>query len=102
MSIPLRMLRNPNPRPVTSALPTGFLLVSAALSVAVLAVRNLYDDEISSLNIITSPVASILRTNAHGDIHPPGMYLLAHFAYSVLPSFRWINLFPCLLLYTGL
>src|SRR6202041_2210215 len=38
----------------------------------------------------------------HGDIHPPGMYLLAHFAYSVLPSFRWINLFPCLLLYTGL
>lgn len=83
-------------------LATAFLAVSAALSVAVLAVRNLYDDEISALSLITSPIANIVRTTARVGVHPPGMFLLAHFAYNTLPSFRWMNLFPCLLVYVGL
>lgn len=92
------MSRAPGPR----TLATAFLAVSAALSVAALAVRNLYDDEISSLDVIVRPVAYILRRSAERDIHPPGMYLLAHLAYAILPSFRWMNLLPCLILYTGL
>jgi hypothetical protein len=92
------MPRKPAPR----TLATIFLAVSAALSVAVLAVRNLYDDEISSLDVIVRPVAYILRRSAERDVHPPGMYLLAHFAYRILPSFRWMDLIPCLILYTGL
>src|ERR1039458_5935098 len=32
----------------------------------------------------------------------PGMYLLAHLAYRVVPSFRWMDLFPCLFVYAGL
>jgi hypothetical protein len=80
----------------------AFLLVSLALSIAVLAKRNLYDDEISSLARITTSASEIVRFSSEGDLHPPGMYLLAHFAYGILPSFRWINLFPCLLLYAGL
>jgi hypothetical protein len=30
------------------------------------------------------------------------MYLLAHFAYRVIPSFRWMGLFPCLFVCAGL
>jgi hypothetical protein len=92
------MQRKPNPH----ALAAAFLAVSAALSVAVLAVRNLYDDEISALNLTTSPIANILRATAAQDVHPPGMYLLAHLAYRVVPSFRWMDLFPCLFVYAGL
>ena len=92
------MQRKPNPR----TLATVFLLVSAALSIVILRVRNLYDDEISSLDFITSSVKNILRVTALKDVHPPGMYLLAHFAYSILPSFRWMNLFPLLVVYAGL
>jgi hypothetical protein len=92
------MQRKPNPR----TLATVFLLVSAALSIVILGVRNLYDDEISSLDFVTSSVKNILRVTALKDVHPPGMYLLAHFAYSILPSFRWMNLFPLLVVYAGL
>jgi hypothetical protein len=91
-----------NSRPNPRTLAATFLLVSATGSIAVLAARNLYDDEISSLDRITSPVANIIRTTAAGDIHPPGMYLMAHLAYRILPSFRWMNLLPCLFLYVGL
>jgi hypothetical protein len=96
------MQRKPNLRPDSNALVAAFLLLSAAISVALLAVRNLSDDEISSLNTITSPVAYILRLIAITDAHPPGMYLLGHFAYRILPSFRWMNLFSAIVLYAGL
>jgi len=84
------MPRKPNPR----TLAVAFLLVSAALSVVLLAVRNLYDDEIMSLDLVAGSVANILRASAEGDVHPPGMYLLAHIAFRILPSFRWMNLLP--------
>jgi hypothetical protein len=96
------MQRKPNFRPDSNAVVAAFLLLSAAISVALLAVRNLSDDEISSLNTITSPVAYILRLVAVTDAHPPGMYLLGHFAYRILPSFRWLNLFSAMVLYAGL
>jgi hypothetical protein len=92
------MQRKPNPR----TLAVGFLAVSAALSVAVLAARNLYDDEISAFNLIISPVAAILKHVALYDVHPAGMYVLAHLAYAIVPSFRWINLFPLFFFYAGL
>ena len=92
------MQRKPTPR----ALATAFLLLSATLSVIILGVRNLYDDEISSLDLVTTSARNILQVTAHGDVHPPGMYLLAHLAYSILPSFRWMNLFPTLIVYAGL
>jgi len=83
-------------------LAAAFLAVSAVLSVTLLAVRNLYDDEIFSLDIVTGSVRHILGVTAEGDVHPPGMYLLAHLAYGILPSFRWMNLFPAAVLYAGL
>ncbi|HEX9201055.1 MAG TPA: hypothetical protein VF865_15960 [Acidobacteriaceae bacterium] len=92
------MPRKPSPR----TLATVFLLVSATLSIVLLGVRNLYDDEISSLEIVTSTARDILRFAAQRDVHPPGMYLLAHLAYSIIPSFRWMDLFPLLILYLGL
>ncbi|MDP9051169.1 MAG: hypothetical protein M3O31_10705 [Acidobacteriota bacterium] len=96
------MQRKPNLRPHSNSLVAAFLLLSAAISIVLLAVRNLSDDEISSLNTITSPVASILRLIAVTDAHPPGMYLLGHFAFRILPSFRWMNLFSAAVLYAGL
>ncbi|MGD0797394.1 MAG: hypothetical protein ABR910_06690 [Acidobacteriaceae bacterium] len=92
------MPRKPTPHTLAAA----FLLVSAGFSVALLANRNLYDDEIFSLDIVTGSVRHILRVSAEGDVHPPGMYLLAHLAYCILPSFRWMNLLPALVLYAGL
>lgn len=96
------MQRKPNLRPDSNRLTAAFLLLSAAVSIVLLAVRNLYDDEISSLDTITGSVAHILRINATTDAHPPGMYLLAHFAFRIIPSFRWMNLFPAMALYVGL
>ena len=78
----------PQSRPSPRTLTAAFLFVSAALSVALLAVRNLYDDEISSLHLILEPAREIIQYTARRDLHPPGMYLLAHFAYLILPSFR--------------
>ena len=92
------MQHKPNP----SLLTATFLVVSAAASVATLGARNLYDDEISSLVIITGSARSIVHFAAVSGIHPAGMYLLAHLAYVILPSFRWMNLFPCLFVYCGL
>ncbi|HXE06444.1 MAG TPA: hypothetical protein VN612_01025, partial [Acidobacteriaceae bacterium] len=80
----------------------AFLTLSFALSVSTLAVRNLYDDEISTLAVVISSPTSILHYAATVDIHPPGMYLLAHAAWLVIPSYRWMNLLPCLVLYAGL
>jgi hypothetical protein len=78
------------------------LAISAIVAVAVLGARNLYDDEILSLPIITSAPRSIIRFAATADVHPPGMYLLARFALRLLPSFRWMNLIPTAVLYAGL
>jgi hypothetical protein len=85
-----------------SALVAAFLLVSGAISVALLAVRNLYDDEIFSLDVLTRPVREIVRLTAEGDVHPPGMYVLAHMAWLAVPSFRWMNIFPGMVMYAGL
>ena len=92
------MPRKPTQRMLTAA----FLVASFGISVALLAVRNLYDDEIFSLDIVTGSVRHILSVSAEGDVHPPGMYLLAHFAFCVLASFRWMNLLAGLVLYAGL
>jgi hypothetical protein len=85
-----------------STLAASFLLVSGAVSVSLLAARNLYDDEIFSLDVVTRPVREIVRLTAEGDVHPPGMYVLAHWAWRLVGSFRWMNLFPALVLYAGL
>lgn len=90
------------PKPRCRTLAAVFLLLSAGLSIAILAKRNLYDDEISAFQRITPTAAQIVRITAATDIHPPGMYVLAHFAWCVIPSFRWLNLFPMLFVYTGL
>src|SRR5579871_751089 len=79
-----------------------FLCISAVCAVATLAKRNLYDDEISSLYVVTGSVRSIVRFAYEEDVHPPGMYLLTHIAHAILPSFRWMNLFPLAVLYVGL
>jgi len=92
------MQRTPNPWKLTAA----FLLLSALLAVLVLAVRNLYDDEIFTLYLVTGRARDILSITAQGDVHPPGMYLLAHLAWLMVPSFRWMNLVPGLVLYAGL
>lgn len=78
------------------------LAISTVVATAVLGARNLYDDEILSLSIITSTPHDIVNFAAKADVHPPGMYLLAHFALRVLPSFRWMNLIPTAVLYIGL
>lgn len=84
------------------ALTAVFLILSAALSVAVLAKRNISDDEANTLAIVTSPISSIVHLAETMDVHPPGMYLLAHLAWHIIPSYRWMNLVPCAVLYVGL
>jgi hypothetical protein len=86
----------------TRALAAGFLALSFLISIAFLSVRNIYDDEYSSLDYVNlSPHRIIVLANS-GDVHPPGMYLLAHFAYQAIPSPRWMTLPELLVLYTGL
>lgn len=80
----------------------AFVLVSAAISVATLRFRNLFDDEIFSLPFVTTRVSEIVAVAREGDVHPAGMYLLAHLAWRVVPSYRWLNLLPLAILYTGL
>jgi hypothetical protein len=92
------MQRKPSPR----ALAAAFLLVSATVSIVLLGVRNLYDDEVTSAALVMGSVRRILQFTATGNVHPPGMYLLAHLAYLIVPSIRWINIFPALFLYAGL
>ena len=84
------------------ALTAIFLAISLLISLAILSVRNTYDDESSSLAFVGSSVSQIIKTANSGDVHPPGMYLLAHFAYQAIPSPRWMTLFTLLLLYAGL
>jgi hypothetical protein len=78
------------------------LIISAVVAVAILASRNLYDDEIVSLPIITGTPRAIIRFAGTSDVHPPGMYLLGHVALRIIPSFRWMNLIPTAVFYAGL
>jgi hypothetical protein len=79
-----------------------FLALSFLVSLAFLSVRNIYDDENSSLEYVNRSVAQIVHTANSADVHPPGMYLLAHFAYQAIPSPRWMTIFSLLALYAGL
>lgn len=83
-------------------LATTALVISFLVAIAVLGCRNLYDDELLSLPIITSTPHRIVHFANTADVHPAGMYLLAHFAHRLLPSFRWMNLAPAAVLYAGL
>lgn len=96
--MPGQRISVPEPRKISAVV----LAISAALAVAVLAARNLYDDEILSLPIISSTPRAIFRFAASSDVHPPGMYLLAHISLSLLPSYRWMNLIPTAIFYAGL
>jgi len=78
------------------------LAISLLTAVAVLGTRNLYDDEVLSLPIITSTPQRIIHFANTADFHPAGMYLLAHVALHLIPSFRWMNLVPAAVLYAGL
>ena len=91
-------IASPAPR-VFAAL---MLVLSAICAVAVLATRNFYDDELLSLPIITNSPHAILHFSNTADVHPAGMYLLAHVALYLMPSFRWMNLLPTAVFYVGL
>ena len=93
---PSRSLRNDR------VLAGVFLAVSLLVSLAFLSIRNIYDDEHSTLAYVGSSVPQIIETANSADVHPPGMYLLAHFAYRLIPSPRWMTLFTLLVLYGGL
>jgi hypothetical protein len=78
------------------------IAVSILVSIAFLATRNLYDDEAGSFHFIAKPVTEIWRMANESDFHPPGMYVLSHFFYTLTGSPRWTTLGPLAALYTGL
>lgn len=86
----------------TTGLIAAVLLAAALLSICILGSRNLFDDEASSLPFVTGSVTDNIAVAQQGDVHPPGMYLLAHFAWCVVPSLRWMNLVPMSVLFAGL
>ena len=86
----------------SSRLTTLFLVIFLLVSLAFMAVRNTYDDEYTNLNYVQMSVAQVIHTANSADVHPPGMYLLSHFAYRAIPSTRWMVLFDFALLYAGL
>jgi hypothetical protein len=91
------------PRPRRArVLAAGFLALSFIISIVFLSVRNIYDDEYSSLDYVNLSSHQIVVMANSGDVHPPGMYLLAHFAYLAIPSPRWMTLIELLVLYVGL
>ncbi len=79
-----------------------FLAISFALSLAVLRTRNIYDDEIGTYDVLPQTTLEIVKKINHTDVHPPGMYVLDHLSYVLLPSPRWVTLFPLCCLYAGL
>ena len=80
----------------------AFLLVSFLVSLAFLGTRNIYDDEITSANLLPVSTRQIIATVNSQDVHPPGMYVLAHLGYQLIPSARWVTLFLLSVLYVGL
>ena len=79
-----------------------FLLLSCILAILCVSTRNIYDDEHTSLGYVNRSVSEIIQTANSGNVHPPGMYLLAHFAFRAIPSPRWMTLVVLALLYIGL
>ncbi len=79
-----------------------FLIVSFALALCCVCTRNIYDDEHTSLNFVHLYTSQIIQTANSSDVHPPGMYLLTHYAFEAIPSPRWMTLFVVFLLYAGL
>jgi hypothetical protein len=86
----------------SSPLTACFFAISLLLSVAFVATRNTYDDEYSNLTYVSLSVPQIIHAANSADVHPPGMYLLTHFAFEATPSPRWMTLWDVLLLYAGL
>lgn len=78
------------------------IAASCLVSIAFLSTRNMYDDEVGSFHFISKPVAAIWQSANSSDFHPPGMYVLSHFFYSLTGSVRWTTLGPLAVLYTGL
>jgi len=77
-------------------------LISVAISLAFLGTRNLYEDELTSFELITKPLPRLLHDANSRDVHPPGMYVLSKVAYSATRSERWMTLVPLGALYVGL
>ena len=78
------------------------LLLSIVASLCILSTRNLYEDEVNSFLLIQQPIIDIWRAANHTDVHPPGMYVLSHLFYELIPSERWMTIGPLAILYAGL
>ena len=79
-----------------------FLALFLLVSLAFIALRNTYDDEYSNFNYLEKSTLQVIHAANSADVHPPGMYLLSHFAYKAIPSTRWMTLLDLLFLYAGL
>ena len=84
------------------SLDAAFLAASFILALLFLGFRNIYDDEVASFNLIGDSAGNIIRISNSEDVHPPGMYLLSHTAYVLIPSPRWMTVIPLLVFYAGL
>ncbi len=84
------------------SLEAAFLAASFTLALLFLGFRNIYDDEVASFNLIGDSAGNIIRISNSEDVHPPGMYLLSHAAYVLIPSPRWMTVVPLLVFYAGL
>lgn len=71
-------------------------------SLPILGCRNLYDDELGSFWLIERPLADLWQTANSGDVHPPGMYVLAKLAAFLIPHERWMAVVPLALCAAGL
>ncbi len=81
---------------------SAFLAASLAMALVFLGFRNIYDDEVGSFQLVGDSIANIVRISNSGDLHPPGMYVLSHLAYMLIPSPRWMTILPLLAFYSGL
>jgi hypothetical protein len=68
----------------TKGLTVFFLLLSCILAILCVSTRNIYDDEHTSLGYVNRSVSEIIQIANSGNVHPPGMYLLAHFAFRAI------------------
>jgi hypothetical protein len=76
--------------------------IALLMSLGWLYIRNIYDDEIISFYFISKHLSEIWTLANHGDIHPPGMYILSKISYMLIPSDRWVTMIPLFCLYSGL
>jgi len=100
----LRLAKGPEVPKATARVRDIWLaaLSSFAFSLAFLAVRNIYDDELRSFEVILNPFPQLLHLARTTDVHPPGMYLLSRIAFLLTGSERWMTVLPLLVLYAGL